>query len=149
MTLIADQVARHIAQLLNEPRRKKRLEIGDVEVTPAMVRPHLVIFVNCLIPNPVFDSQTKDTLVTPLKTPNLIATMGPSKVHHTTSAVEVAPLPTVFLNAIAKRSGVLELVASTLRVRAAREVSKKLASLTKRTGRKQVLDSSVCHPLVG
>ena len=34
------------------------------QVKPFHVRNHLWIFVNCLIENPAFDSQTKDTLTT-------------------------------------------------------------------------------------
>eukprot|EP00929_Paragymnodinium_shiwhaense_P100316 TRINITY_DN6255_c0_g2_i1.p1 TRINITY_DN6255_c0_g2~~TRINITY_DN6255_c0_g2_i1.p1 ORF type:complete len:2100 (+),score=564.25 TRINITY_DN6255_c0_g2_i1:317-6616(+) len=35
---------------------------GNLTVKPAHVRNHLMVFVNCLIENPAFDSQTKDTL---------------------------------------------------------------------------------------
>ena len=34
---------------------------------PGTVRPYLFVFVNCLIENPTFDSQTKETLTLPVK----------------------------------------------------------------------------------
>lgn len=34
----------------------------DLNVKPFQIKSHLFIFVNCLIENPAFDSQTKDTL---------------------------------------------------------------------------------------
>lgn len=37
----------------------------DIKVTPAVVKSHMRVFVNCLIRNPAFDSQSKDRLVTP------------------------------------------------------------------------------------
>ncbi|KAF0973435.1 hypothetical protein FDP41_008139 [Naegleria fowleri] len=39
---------------------------SDLQLTipPAMVKNHLTLFVNCLIENPTFDSQTKETLTT-------------------------------------------------------------------------------------
>mmetsp|Transcript_77694 Transcript_77694/g.137624 ORF Transcript_77694/g.137624 Transcript_77694/m.137624 type:complete len:1519 (+) Transcript_77694:118-4674(+) len=37
---------------------------GGIDIKPAMVRNHLWVFVNCLIENPAFDSQTKETLTT-------------------------------------------------------------------------------------
>lgn len=34
----------------------------NIKISPAQVRTHLMVFINCLIENPTFDSQTKDTL---------------------------------------------------------------------------------------
>jgi len=55
---VADQV---IAAILEKVNAKNK---GGMEVKPFHVRNHLWIFVNCLIENPAFDSQTKDTLTT-------------------------------------------------------------------------------------
>merc|ERR1712000_97698 len=46
---------------------KSKLCVGknkDIKLRPATVKSNLWIFVNCLIENPSFDSQTKDTLTT-------------------------------------------------------------------------------------
>merc|ERR1712000_210669 len=46
---------------------KSKLCVGkfkEVKLRPATVKSNLWVFVNCLIENPSFDSQTKDTLTT-------------------------------------------------------------------------------------
>lgn len=53
---VAGAVVDHFAELL----RKKK-----VDVKPHNVKAHLWVFVNCLIENPAFDSQTKEALTTP------------------------------------------------------------------------------------
>ncbi|DAZ98641.1 TPA: hypothetical protein N0F65_000836 [Lagenidium giganteum] len=50
---VADQLCRRIADHVN----KKHAELN---VTAAQVKPHLALFVNCLIENPTFDSQMKE-----------------------------------------------------------------------------------------
>merc|ERR1719201_1764339 len=55
---VADQVITAILEKVNAKNK------GGMEVKPFHVRNHLWIFVNCLIENPAFDSQTKDTLTT-------------------------------------------------------------------------------------
>merc|ERR1719201_1948372 len=55
---VADQI---IAAILEKVNAKNK---GGMEIKPFHVRNHLWIFVNCLIENPAFDSQTKDTLTT-------------------------------------------------------------------------------------
>lgn len=52
---ISDQIASHLVQILKKKKKKQ-------DVKPAQVKNHLTIFVNCLIENPTFDSQTKDFL---------------------------------------------------------------------------------------
>lgn len=52
---LADQVVKYVTDTLG----KKHKQAG---VKPFMVRNYIWIFVNCLIENPAFDSQTKDTL---------------------------------------------------------------------------------------
>ena len=57
VTYIADQVAAHLVKTV-----KKKNKGGEVK--PQQIKNHLCIFVNCLIENPAFDSQTKDSLTT-------------------------------------------------------------------------------------
>ena len=52
---LADQVVKYISEFLG----KKHKQAG---VKPFMVKNFLWVFVNCLVENPAFDSQTKDTL---------------------------------------------------------------------------------------
>lgn len=54
---IADQVTKEMVRLAN---RKNK----GVQVKPHHVKNHLFVFVNALIENPAFDSQTKETLTT-------------------------------------------------------------------------------------
>lgn len=55
MEYVANQVIKHLAATL---KKKKQ------EVPRQLIKNHLFIFVNCLIENPKFDSQTKDQLIT-------------------------------------------------------------------------------------
>lgn len=52
---IADQAVKYLCETLS----KKHKQVG---VKPFMVKNYLWVFVNCLVENPAFDSQTKDTL---------------------------------------------------------------------------------------
>jgi DNA topoisomerase-2 len=36
----------------------------DIKITPAVLKDNLVFYINCLVDNPAFSSQTKDTLTT-------------------------------------------------------------------------------------
>ncbi|EPY39041.1 DNA topoisomerase II [Angomonas deanei] len=53
---IMDQI---VAKVVETAKKKKK-----TDVKPHMIRPHIFLFVNCLIENPGFDSQTKETLTT-------------------------------------------------------------------------------------
>jgi len=53
---VADQVVSKMADII-----KKKNKAG-VNVKPFQIRNHLWVFVNCLIENPTFDSQTKETM---------------------------------------------------------------------------------------
>ena len=53
---IADQVGAHLTATL-----KKKNKDGAV-IKPAQIKNHLCVFVNCLVDNPTFDSQTKEFL---------------------------------------------------------------------------------------
>jgi DNA topoisomerase-2 len=60
VTYIADQVASHLVKFLKKKKKK--------DVKPAQIKNHLTIYVNCLVENPSFDSQTKDFLTSKPKT---------------------------------------------------------------------------------
>ena len=58
----------HVQYILNQIVRKVIAVIEKkkkVKVKPTTIKEQLMIFVNCLVENPAFDSQTKDTLNTP------------------------------------------------------------------------------------
>lgn len=55
MENIANQIVNHLTKTL---KKKKH------DVSKSHIRTHLFIFVNCLIENPAFDSQTKENLIT-------------------------------------------------------------------------------------
>ena len=58
MTYIADQVATHLQKIVKKKNK------GGTEIKAGQIKNHLAIFVNCLIHNPAFDSQTKEFLTT-------------------------------------------------------------------------------------
>eukprot|EP00579_Thalassiosira_antarctica_P002668 CAMPEP_0201875748 /NCGR_PEP_ID=MMETSP0902-20130614/7629_1 /ASSEMBLY_ACC=CAM_ASM_000551 /TAXON_ID=420261 /ORGANISM="Thalassiosira antarctica, Strain CCMP982" /LENGTH=1508 /DNA_ID=CAMNT_0048402857 /DNA_START=105 /DNA_END=4631 /DNA_ORIENTATION=+ len=53
---IADQVAKKLQVILKKKNK------GGTEIKPAQIKNHLAIFVNCLVENPTFDSQTKENM---------------------------------------------------------------------------------------
>lgn len=55
---IADQVAKRLVEIVNKKNK------GGAAIKAAQVKNHISIFVNCLIDNPTFDSQTKEFLTT-------------------------------------------------------------------------------------
>jgi len=55
---VSDQVVEAILKVVKGKNR------GGIDIKPAHVRNHLWVFINCLIENPAFDSQTKETLTT-------------------------------------------------------------------------------------
>lgn len=60
MNCVAEQV---VAAVMEEVAKEKGAK-GTLAVKPQHVKNHLWVFVNCLIENPAFDSQTKETLTT-------------------------------------------------------------------------------------
>ncbi|CAG8482548.1 2580_t:CDS:10 [Diversispora eburnea] len=54
---VLDQLINKITETV-----KKNKEVKDAKLKPHTVKNHLWIFINCLIENPSFDSQTKETL---------------------------------------------------------------------------------------
>ena len=61
--LVTDQIAKYLAQQINRQHGKSL----DNTITPNQVKSHMRVFVNCLIENPSFDSQTKEFLETPAR----------------------------------------------------------------------------------
>lgn len=55
---IADQIVNKLAEIVKKKNK------GGVTLKPAQIRNHLFLFVNCLITNPAFTSQTKEQLTT-------------------------------------------------------------------------------------
>ena len=53
---IADQVAKKLQVIVKKKNK------GGAEIKPNQIKNHLAIFVNCLVENPTFDSQTKENL---------------------------------------------------------------------------------------
>ena len=58
VNFIADKIAKHIQPIVNKKNK------GGIKITPAQIKNHLSVFVNCLVDNPTFDSQTKENLTT-------------------------------------------------------------------------------------
>jgi DNA topoisomerase II len=56
-----DYIANQITERISEVLKKKH---KGIDVKPFQIKSHLWLFVNCLIENPAFDSQTKETLTT-------------------------------------------------------------------------------------
>ena len=54
---VADQVISKLIEVI-----KKKDKKGAVQIKPFQVKNHLWVFVNCLIENPTFDSQTKENM---------------------------------------------------------------------------------------
>jgi len=59
---VSDQIVEQILERVKE-KSKEKLK-GGYQVKPHHVRNHIWVFVKCLIENPSFDSQTKETLTT-------------------------------------------------------------------------------------
>ena len=58
VTYIADQLAKGLITHITKKNKA-------ATVKPAQIKSHMWIFINCLIENPTFDSQTKETLTLP------------------------------------------------------------------------------------
>ena len=56
MNYITDQV---VSKLLESAKKKNK---GGMDLKPFHIKGHLWMFINCLVENPSFDSQTKETL---------------------------------------------------------------------------------------
>lgn len=58
-THVSHVTEQFVESILDKVNKKNR---GGMEVKPLHVRSHLWVFVNCLVVNPTFDSQTKETM---------------------------------------------------------------------------------------
>lgn len=106
---ILDQI---IAKVTEQAKRKSK-----TDVKPHMIRPHIFVFINCLIENPSFDSQTKETL-------NSVRSRFGS----------VCDIPQSLIDYILK-SGIVERSVEA----ANSKLTKEMASKLKNSDRKQVL----------
>ncbi len=104
-----------IKSLINDYIKKKD---KDIKVTPALLKENLIFFINSIIINPAFSSQTKDTLT--------------SKIDKFGSKYEPTP---VFMKKLAK-SGIVEQVIELAKF-------KENAGLKKTDGKKQVKISGI------
>jgi len=96
---VADQAVKYLVETLS----KKHKQAG---IKPFMVKNYLSVFVNCLVENPAFDSQTKDTLT-------LRASAFGSK----------CPLPDTFLKKLAN-CGITDAILSFASFKANKELKK-------------------------
>ena len=48
-----------VAKIASEVKKKNK---GGMELKPHQIKSHMWIFINCLIENPAFDSQTKENM---------------------------------------------------------------------------------------
>jgi DNA topoisomerase II len=53
---IADQLSAHLVKTVKKKNK------GGTDIKPNQIKNHLCVFVNCLVENPTFDSQTKEAL---------------------------------------------------------------------------------------
>jgi DNA topoisomerase II len=98
---VADQIAEAVCKAASRKNKGVPLKVHHV-------RNHMTVFVNCLIENPAFDSQTKDTLITTPKT------FG--------SACE---LPEKYLKTIISKSGIVDAVLSWAKFKQNAELKRK------------------------
>lgn len=99
-----DYVVDLIVKQLIEVLKKKNK--GGVAIKPFQVKNHMWVFINCLIVNPTFDSQTKENMTLQAK-----------------SFGSKCQLPDKFINAVIK-SGIVESVLSWAKFKAQNELAK-------------------------
>lgn len=58
---VVDQV---VSKLLESAKKKNK---GGMDLKPFHIKGHLWVFINCLIENPTFDSQTKENMTLKVK----------------------------------------------------------------------------------
>lgn len=56
VTFVAEKISKHLVTAIEKKNK------GGTKITNAQIKNHLCVFVNCLVSNPTFDSQTKDSL---------------------------------------------------------------------------------------
>ncbi|XP_023226762.1 DNA topoisomerase 2-alpha-like isoform X2 [Centruroides sculpturatus] len=103
-----DYVTEQIVSKLADVVKKKNK--GGVQIKPFQIKNHMWVFVNCLIENPTFDSQTKENMT-------LQAKNFGSK----------CPLSDKFFNQVIK-CGIIECIMSWVRFKAQTELNKKCSA---------------------
>lgn len=58
---VADMIVKHITEILDKKNK------GGTKIRPFQIKNHMWVFVNCLIVNPTFDSQTKENMTLQIK----------------------------------------------------------------------------------
>nr|XP_022901455.1 DNA topoisomerase 2 [Onthophagus taurus] len=99
-----DYVTEMITKQLIEVVKKKNK--GGVNIKPFQIKNHMWIFINCLIVNPTFDSQTKENMTSQIKSFGSKCTLSEK-----------------FINAVTK-SGIIESVLSWAKFKEQKELSK-------------------------
>uniref|UniRef100_UPI00358E4619 DNA topoisomerase 2-beta n=1 Tax=Myxine glutinosa TaxID=7769 RepID=UPI00358E4619 len=102
---MADQIVTKLIEVV-----KKRNKAG-VQVKPFQVRNHIWLFVNCLIENPTFDSQTKENMTLQVK-----------------SFGSTCPLPEKFIKG-ATNCGIVESILNWVKFKAQTLLNKKCSSV--------------------
>ncbi|KAK9767393.1 DNA topoisomerase 2 [Basidiobolus ranarum] len=102
---VTDQIVTKLAEYMKKPK--------VAAIKPSHIKSHLWVFINCLIENPSFDSQTKENMTLRSKAFGSECTLSDK-----------------FLNSIIKDSGVVELIQSFIK-------SKESQSLKKTDGAKR------------
>ncbi|PRP88044.1 hypothetical protein PROFUN_04472 [Planoprotostelium fungivorum] len=98
---VTDQVVRYLS---DELRKKDK----EFRYSPAQIKNHLNVYINCLVENPAFDSQTKETLTTR-------ASVFGSKCH----------LSERWLSDMAQRTGIVDEILNWARMKQQSELSAK------------------------
>ena len=89
---VNDQIVKHLSEVINKKSGK-----NSTQIKPFQIKSHLWLFVNCLIENPVFESQTKECMSLQVK-----------------NFGSKCPLSDEFLRKIATRSGIVDRVLNWL-----------------------------------
>ena len=103
VTYVSDKIANSLLKVVEKKNK------GGVKITKTQIKNHLCIFVNCLVNNPTFDSQTKDFLTTRQKQ---------------FKDKNECDLPDKFLKQVAK-SSIVEHVLAFAKFKQTRELAKK------------------------
>ena len=62
MTYVVDQIIEKLVGII-----KKKSGKGSVAIKPFQIKNHIWVFINCLVENPSFDSQTKENMTLRIK----------------------------------------------------------------------------------
>lgn len=104
---VADMIVKQVLEVLKKKNK------GGTKITSFQIKSHMWLFINCLIVNPSFDSQTKENLTTQVKNFGSRCTLSDKFIAQVT------------------KSGVIELVLSWAKSKEERELMKKGAGKKK------------------